>query len=219
MELVQVTPVSPTATGFIRVIVRYGAHEFTYDPKRINKIFAYLRATLKSIIYIPDNNSVVSVDKPSLVIKSSILASTTIDSPLTFQAHFNYDLDSEGAGLWLKLRPSLRPCNSCEHQLHVDVLHQLDEGEDITFDLLTEQVLGFLNDYQSALLYLLTLGGAIPTSLIAYYFLTSHGEEGVKIVRVFYPEKEESSELETQWRSRIHDGMHFAFGCVLTWLF
>uniref|UniRef100_A0A5K3F4L3 Ufm1-specific protease 2 n=1 Tax=Mesocestoides corti TaxID=53468 RepID=A0A5K3F4L3_MESCO len=202
MDLVQSSVLLSNDVVFLRVIIRYGERLFYWNEHHLEKLFAGLRETINSLIFI-HNDCYISKEKPKLSPQYSRQmlkqANDSLHNPITFVANFNFDCDSEDTGPRVEFKPPQKvPC--AMHQLNVDAFFAVDpeivEGD--LFDTLRSNVSEFLTSYNETLKSILAKEKSIPRSLTAYYF---HHED--KLIRVFYPP---FCEKELQWREAIHKG-------------
>uniref|UniRef100_A0A5K3F1X7 Ufm1-specific protease 2 n=1 Tax=Mesocestoides corti TaxID=53468 RepID=A0A5K3F1X7_MESCO len=203
MDLVQSSVLLSNDVVFLRVIIRYGERLFYWNEHHLEKLFAGLRETINSLIFI-HNDCYISKEKPKLSPQYSRQmlkqANDSLHNPITFVANFNFDCDSEDTGPRVEFKPPQKvPC--AMHQLNVDAFFAVDpeivEGD--LFDTLRSNVSEFLTSYNETLKSILAKEKSIPRSLTAYYF---HHED--KLIRVFYPP---FCEKELQWREAIHKGL------------
>ena len=103
MDLVHSSVISTSGVLFLRILVQYGVHVFLWDVRYIEKVFKHLILTLDALIFI-HKDCFISKEKPRLradKIKQLLKQNPTDSSftnPLTFEAQFNLDCDSNDAG-------------------------------------------------------------------------------------------------------------------------
>lgn len=202
MDLVQSSPIPESGVIFIRLVVRYGYHLFHWNERKLSELFAFLQATVGSIIFQHNEDCCISKEKPKPRpehLKDMLKQENSVNNPLIFEGQFSLDCDQNGAGPRAEFRTpgTLR---SSMHKLSVDAVFSLsiEKLSENIFEPLQAAVIAHLTDYESTLLWFLAAEKSLPRSLTAYYFI--HGK---LLIRIFYPP---AHNKEAQWRVEIHRG-------------
>ncbi|VDN24509.1 unnamed protein product [Dibothriocephalus latus] len=209
MELLSYSEAPAPDSICVRLLVNYGSRCLPWEQRRLEKIFKRLQDSLDSLIFLHGDCCCLSKEKCNLsrAQVKPLMLNNSVTDPLTFEAHFKYDLDADGAGPQALIRgPHSSPSRS--HLLRVDTLLQLnanDEEGGLTrpdlFHVLTAAVAAYLDQYLAALVFFLTKYRALPRTLTMHHFLAED-----RLIHVLYPPP---TEAETEWRAQIHEVFDF----------
>ncbi|VDM02162.1 unnamed protein product [Schistocephalus solidus] len=206
MELMSYSEAPSPDSICVRLLVNYGSRHLPWEQRRLEKIFKHLQESMDSLIFL-HGDCCLSKEKCDLSkaqVKPLLLNSVaSVTDPLTFEAHFKYDLDVDGSGPHAFIR---RPHSSRygSHLLRVDTLLLLSASEEgLTrpdlFHVLTAAVSAYLKKYLTVLIFLLTKYRTLPRTLTMHHFLVED-----RLIHVLYPPP---TGEETEWRSQIHEGL------------